>query len=484
MAMTVANNNTAALALGELNKNNNKLSKDLKKVSSGVRLNGAGDGAAEYSISEKMRGLIRSLNQDIDNCKKGIDIVKVAEGGIQQIIDELRDMKAMALNSANDHNSDIDRKILQKEFSERMKDMEDIAVTTNYNGKILLDGRYCHTLQDTISGQPTIISSNTSSTTSSSPTTTTTVGPTSTTKIIPTTSKTTSSTSIMTSSTPPSSTGIITTDPVTTSNTTTSTVTSTPIVTTSANSASNTDINSSGKYTTVTKTDITTTTTTTATITTETTTTMTQNVTTTEIVSYQAVTSTTPEKPTIIANGTMSITSDGIYEFAPDYTGTLTISSANVEIMGPSSGAQLKEVYLVDNGVEDLYLKNVSIENSMDKSTIAFDSSMNTLHLLGSNTIVTHNGTSATDSDMTTAAVINAGNQLSIVGNGNLSITRLDTSMGGAAIGSDAYGTCGGIYIGQNISISIRKPEEGSAGAGIGSGWCGACGNIYIGEPL
>lgn len=142
MAMTVANNNTAALALCELNKNTNKLAKDLKKVSSGARLTSAGDGAADYAISERMRVLTRALNQDIENVKKGVDLVKIAEKGIDDIIDELRTMKEMAIDSLNGHHSDSDRAMLQKMFAERIKSIDETATTTNYNGKILLDGRY------------------------------------------------------------------------------------------------------------------------------------------------------------------------------------------------------------------------------------------------------------------------------------------------------------------------------------------------------
>ena len=142
MTMKAMNNTSAALALNELNKNNNKLSKDLKKVSSGMRITGAGDSAADYAISEKIRVLTRALNQDIDNSKKGIDLVKVAEGGIQSIVDELRNMKAMALDSANGHNAEIDRTTIQKEFASRMEEIDDIASTTEYNGIILLDGRW------------------------------------------------------------------------------------------------------------------------------------------------------------------------------------------------------------------------------------------------------------------------------------------------------------------------------------------------------
>ena len=142
MTMVIMNNGAAMQALRENDKNSNKLSKDLQKVASGMKINGAGDGAAEYAVSEKMRVMIRSLGQDIENAKKGIDLVKIAEEGKQNIVDQLRDMKAMAIDSANDHNSDADRAILQKEFASRMAGIDNIASTTNYNGKILMDGRY------------------------------------------------------------------------------------------------------------------------------------------------------------------------------------------------------------------------------------------------------------------------------------------------------------------------------------------------------
>lgn len=211
MAMTVADNSASAMALGELNKNNSKLAKDLKKVSSGVRITGAGDGSSEYAISEKMRVMIRSLGQDIDNSRKGIDLVKVAEGGIQNIIDELRDMKAMALNSANAHNTDIDRSIIQKEFSSRMKSVNDIASTTEYNGIILLDGRWCRERFEYAESKGILVSQDTVTQSSvTSPVTSTIVGPTSSTQIIPKTSKTTTKSNTVISDAPPAATGITT----------------------------------------------------------------------------------------------------------------------------------------------------------------------------------------------------------------------------------------------------------------------------------
>lgn len=142
MPMTVMNNNAAAMALGELNKNNTELAKDLQKVSSGKRIYGAANGASEYSIGKNMEVLIRSLGQDIINTQTGRDLIKTAEGGIQEIVDIIRNMKEMALNSANDHNTNLDRATLQKEFNQRIYQISDIAATTNYNGRLLLNGDY------------------------------------------------------------------------------------------------------------------------------------------------------------------------------------------------------------------------------------------------------------------------------------------------------------------------------------------------------
>lgn len=142
MSATVKNNLSAMKTLNTLNKNTGKLSKQLKKVSSGLRINNAGDDAAGYAISERMRVRIRGLEQDERNVQTGISLLKVAEGGIQQVIDEIRSLRELSINAANDHNSDADRAIMQKEFDQRRAHIDEIASETNYNGKLLLDGRY------------------------------------------------------------------------------------------------------------------------------------------------------------------------------------------------------------------------------------------------------------------------------------------------------------------------------------------------------
>lgn len=146
--------------------------------------------------------------------------------------------------------------------------------------------------------------------------------------------------------------------------------------------------------------------------------------------------------------------------------------------MGPTSGTVLNDVYLVDNGVEDLWLKNVNIVNTQDKSAIAFDSSKNnSLHLLGNNSIYDWNRSPAPK--MT--ASVNAGGGLSIVGNGSLSITHGGYPQG-AMIGSDYDGSCGDIAIGQQVKISAVSHQGTANGAGIGSGGgVGSCGDISIG---
>ena len=137
------NNNMAALSvLNELNRNSNKLGCMAEKAASGVCINFAGDDASGYSISEKMRVQLRSLAQDVENVQTGRNMVAVAEGGIQEIIENLRYIKEKAINAANDHNTDADRAFIQKEVDARLEEINDIASSTTYNGRILLNGDY------------------------------------------------------------------------------------------------------------------------------------------------------------------------------------------------------------------------------------------------------------------------------------------------------------------------------------------------------
>ncbi len=135
----------AQLSLAQLNKNINKAGNAMAKLASGQRKIGAqDDDTAGFGISEKMREQIRSLLQDNQNVQNGSSMVKIAERGIDQILEELRTLKELSINSANDSNTDEDRRTIQKEFDSRIATIDEIAVGTEYNGKILLDGRWSY----------------------------------------------------------------------------------------------------------------------------------------------------------------------------------------------------------------------------------------------------------------------------------------------------------------------------------------------------
>lgn len=142
MALIINNNLEARKALNQLTKNENSLGRDLKAASSGQKINSASDGASEFAISRRLAIEERGLAQDIDNVKTGRNLLATAEGGIQEVINNLRDMRKMAINAANDTNTDADRATIEKEFSHRQETIIDIAATTNYNGKLLLAGDY------------------------------------------------------------------------------------------------------------------------------------------------------------------------------------------------------------------------------------------------------------------------------------------------------------------------------------------------------
>lgn len=129
-------------SLGQLNKNITRMGKALAKVSSAQRINSAADSAADLAISEKMREQIRSLGQDRQNVQNGSSMMRTAEGGAQRVVETLREMKRLAIDAANDSNTDEDRKTIQKRIDQLRSTINDVAVDTQFNGKRLLTGLY------------------------------------------------------------------------------------------------------------------------------------------------------------------------------------------------------------------------------------------------------------------------------------------------------------------------------------------------------
>ena len=141
MGMVVKNNMSATNTLNVLNKNHSALQKSLEKVSSGMRINSAGDDSSGYAISERMRVQVRGLDQDNRNTQNGNSMMKVAEGAIQQTVEIITTLKEKVLNAANDTNTDSDRMQIQKELDQMVDQIDDNANAT-YNGMYMIDGSH------------------------------------------------------------------------------------------------------------------------------------------------------------------------------------------------------------------------------------------------------------------------------------------------------------------------------------------------------
>ena len=112
----------------------------MEKLSSGLRINRAGDDAAGLAISEKMRGQIRGLDQAAKNAQDGISLIQTAEGALNETHDILQRMRELAVQAANDTNTGDDRKEIQKEINQLTSEIDRIGNTTEFNTKKLLDG--------------------------------------------------------------------------------------------------------------------------------------------------------------------------------------------------------------------------------------------------------------------------------------------------------------------------------------------------------
>ena len=139
--MRIQHNIMAMNAYRNYSNNTSALSKNLEKLSSGYRINRAGDDAAGLAISEKMRAQITALGAAQKNVKDGISLVKTAEGATQEIHDMLNRMVSLAEQSANGTYQDkVDREAIQDEFNALKSEIDRIADSSNFNGIKLLDG--------------------------------------------------------------------------------------------------------------------------------------------------------------------------------------------------------------------------------------------------------------------------------------------------------------------------------------------------------
>lgn len=140
--MRINNNLMAMNAYRQLGITNNAAAKAMEKLSSGYRINRAGDDAAGLAISEKMRGQIRGLNMASKNAQDGISLIQTAEGALQETHAILQRMRELAVQAANDTNIGVDRSEIQKEINELIDEIDRIASDTEFNQQNLLDGSF------------------------------------------------------------------------------------------------------------------------------------------------------------------------------------------------------------------------------------------------------------------------------------------------------------------------------------------------------
>jgi len=139
--MRINHNISALNAWRSLDNVNSTMGKTLEKLSSGLRINRAGDDAAGLAISEKMRGQIKGLDMAVKNAQDAISLIQTAEGALTETHSILQRMRELAVQAASDTNTDVDRNQVQLELDQLREEIDRISRTTEYNTMKLLDGK-------------------------------------------------------------------------------------------------------------------------------------------------------------------------------------------------------------------------------------------------------------------------------------------------------------------------------------------------------
>jgi flagellin len=140
--MIINHNMSAQYASRQLGVQNAALSKDIEKLSSGMRINKAGDDASGLAVSEKLRGQIRGLNQAERNIQNGVSFIQTAEGYLQETQDILHRLRELSVQSANGVYTQEDRAQIQVEVSQLIDEVNRIASHAQFNGMDLLKGDF------------------------------------------------------------------------------------------------------------------------------------------------------------------------------------------------------------------------------------------------------------------------------------------------------------------------------------------------------
>ena len=140
--MVINHNMSAMYANRSLGVVQTDLSKNMEKLSSGMRINRAGDDASGLAVSEKLRGQIRGLNQASKNIENGVSFIQTTEGYLQETQDILHRMRELSVQSSNGIYSSEDRMQIQVEVSQLVDEINRIASHAQFNGMNMLTGRF------------------------------------------------------------------------------------------------------------------------------------------------------------------------------------------------------------------------------------------------------------------------------------------------------------------------------------------------------
>ena len=140
--MIINHNMSSLYADRVLNVSNDSIQKSMEKLSSGERINRAGDDASGLAVSEKMRSQIRGLNQASKNIQNGVSFIQTTEGYLNETTDILQRVRELAVQSANGIYSDEDRMQIQVEVSQLVAEVDRIASQAQFNGMNMLTGRF------------------------------------------------------------------------------------------------------------------------------------------------------------------------------------------------------------------------------------------------------------------------------------------------------------------------------------------------------
>jgi flagellin len=151
--MIINHNMSSLYADRVLNISNDSIMKIMEKLSSGERINRAGDDASGLAVSEKMRSQIRGLNQASKNINNGISFIQTTEGYLNETTDVLQRIRELAVQSANGIYSDEDRMQIQVEVSQLVAEVDRVASQAQFNGMNMLTGRFSSTADEVMQFQ-------------------------------------------------------------------------------------------------------------------------------------------------------------------------------------------------------------------------------------------------------------------------------------------------------------------------------------------